>query len=261
MIRVSVFGALGRMGQEVIKAVAGDGELELSYLIDPCASRLEKSRSDGMPAELVDGVDSVIPENTDVMVDFTNADAAFKNIVWALENGIHAVVGTSGIKSEELSLFEAKSKEGGANAIIVPNFAVGAVLMMKFARTAARVFDECEIIEFHHRGKKDAPSGTAIETASQVESIIADKEPPASEQRIVGGTRGGKIGPVQIHSVRLDGYAAHQEVIFGGQGQTLSIRHNTIDRTCYMPGVLIAVKAVPGRTGVTVGLEPLLGID
>ncbi|MBN1289932.1 MAG: 4-hydroxy-tetrahydrodipicolinate reductase [Actinobacteria bacterium] len=261
MIRVSVLGALGRMGREVIKAVEGDNELELSCLIDPWASGIEQSKRECMPAELVESVTSAVPESMDVIVDFTNAAAAVENILWALDNGVHAVVGTSGIKGEELSLFEAKSGESGANVIIAPNFAIGAVLMMKFARTAARVFNECEIIEFHHRGKKDAPSGTAIETAKQVEGVIAEKKPPASEQRIVEGTRGGNIGSVQIHSVRLDGYAAHQEVVFGGPGQTLSIRHDTIDRTCYMPGVLIAVKAVAERAGVTVGLEPLLGID
>lgn len=261
MIQVSVFGALGRVGREVMKAVSEDGNLELSYCIDPHMKNLSSAERQSIQAELVESVKDVNPGKIDVMVDFTTASVAVDNIMWALENGIHAVVGTSGIKGDELSRIEEASTRYGKNVIIVPNFAIGAVLMMKFARTAAAVFDQCEIVEFHHRGKKDAPSGTAIETARQVENVIEERMPPTSEERIISGTRGGNLGPIQVHSVRLDGYAAHQEVIFGSLGQTLSIRHDTIDRTCYMPGVLIAVKAIEDRPGVTVGLEPLLGID
>lgn len=260
MIRVSVFGALGRMGREVMSAVESDEELSLSCSMDPVFDYAEKDGID-VRQKIVSDPEKLDPLDIDVIVDFTRADAAVRNIMWALDNGIHSVVGTSGIKEDELAGMAAKSAESGANVIIVPNFAIGAVLMMKFSRIAASLFDQCEIVEFHHRGKIDAPSGTAIETARQLQEIVEGGAPPSAEERIVPGTRGGKMGPVQIHSVRLDGYVAHQEVIFGGQGQTLTIRHDTIDRSCFMPGVIIAIKAIGHTPGVTVGLEPLLGID
>lgn len=260
MIKVSVFGALGRMGREVIRAVESDDELSLSCCMDPAVDYNELDGS-VLPFEIVHDPGRLNTAEIDVIVDFTRADVAVGNIMWALDNGINSVVGTSGINEDEMTGIAAKSAESGANVIIVPNFAIGAVLMMKFSRIAASLFDQCEVVEFHHRGKIDAPSGTAIETAKQVQEIISGQAPPSAEERIVPGTRGGKMGPVQIHSVRLDGYVAHQEVIFGGRGQTLTIRHDTIDRSCFMPGVIMAIKAIGKTPGLTVGLEPLLGID
>jgi 4-hydroxy-tetrahydrodipicolinate reductase len=168
------------------------------------------------------------------------------------------VVGTTGISEEDIKRLTEKAKSADANVLIAPNFAVGAVLMMRFSRIAASVFDQCEIIELHHRGKRDAPSGTAIATAGVIQEAMKPSAVPSSEEREVSGTRGGRLGPVSIHSVRLDGLVAHQEVLFGAKGQTLSIRHDTTDRSCFMPGVIIAVKAISGLPGLTIGLDSIL---
>jgi 4-hydroxy-tetrahydrodipicolinate reductase len=257
MIRVAVLGALGNMGRQVVKAVTADPELELAALVDPVTT----SELEGCDLEVMGDVDCLQGRGVDVAVDFTEPAAAFPNIIWLLDNGIHAVVGTTGLAAGQLSRIEVSADEGVANAIIAANFAVGAVLMMKFAEQAAGVFDQCEIIELHHRGKKDAPSGTAITTAERVgEAIKASKVPDPVEGRVTG-TRGGSLGDVRIHSVRLDGLVAHQEVIFGSQGQTLTIRHDTTDRSCFMPGVVMAVKAVGRLPGLTLGLEPVLDLQ
>jgi 4-hydroxy-tetrahydrodipicolinate reductase len=254
MISVAVLGAMGNMGRRVAEAVMDDPELELIALVDP-AAMLE---FEGCELELMEDVDCLAPLGVDIAVDFTEPAAAYPNTMWLLENGIHAVVGTTGLSGEQLSVIRSAAERGKANAIIAPNFALGAVLMMKFAEQAARVFDQCEIIELHHRGKKDAPSGTSITTAERIEEAMKASAVPDSIEGQVPGTRGGKLGEVRIHSVRLDGLVAHQEVIFGSRGQTLSIRHDTTDRSCFMPGVIMAVKAVDRLPGLTLGLEAVL---
>jgi 4-hydroxy-tetrahydrodipicolinate reductase len=251
---------MGRMGSEVLKAVLDDPELELSGAVDPMASGLGGGI---LVAEtevgVLERVEDLDAGSIDVLVDFTRASAAVSNIIWALDNGIHCVVGTTGIPDEELARIRSRAESGEANVIIAANFALGAVLMMRFSEMAARVFDQCEIIELHHRGKRDAPSGTALSTAGRVDKAMgAPKTPPPSETREVEGTRGGSVGAVQIHSVRLDGLVAHQEVLFGSRGETLSIRHDTTDRGSFMPGVLLAVKAVGETPGLTTGIESLL---
>jgi 4-hydroxy-tetrahydrodipicolinate reductase len=225
MIRVAVSGAAGRMGATVCEAVEAVDDLELTGRADP-----------SLDAPLAD----VLP-GADVVVDFTTPEAAPANVRESVAAGVHAVVGTTGFDLDGLRRdVEAATADGGANVFVAPNFAIGAVLMMRFAAEAARQMPECEIVELHHEGKLDAPSGTAKRTAELV--------------REAGGTV-----HEPIHSVRLPGLVAHQEVILGGEGQTLTIRHDSVDRHSFMPGVLLAVRRVgelPER--FTVGLESLL---
>ncbi|HEY5502556.1 MAG TPA: 4-hydroxy-tetrahydrodipicolinate reductase [Candidatus Anoxymicrobiaceae bacterium] len=255
MIRVVVLGAMGRMGSEVVRAVFEDPDLELEAAVDP-AGPASSSEPFGIPVmkhiSYLEGLD------VDVVVDFTEAASAVPNVLWALDHGIHCVVGTTGISEDDLASIGEKAEAGEANVLLASNFAIGAILMMKFAEQAAAVFEECEIIELHRRGKKDSPSGTAIDTARLIASAMDASEPPSSAEKLEESSRGASVGPVKIHSVRLDGLVAHQEVIFGAAGQTLSIRHDTTDRSCFMPGVVIAIKAVQGLNGLTVGLESVL---
>lgn len=257
MINVAVAGAMGKMGREVVKAVSGDDDLRLSGCVDLCAVGHEILHPvSGDP--VLGRVDELDPQGLDVLVDFTVADAARDDITWAIENGVHAVVGTTGLSESFLSEIRDRVEAANTNVLIASNFAIGAIMMMKLSEIAAKVFDQCEIIEYHHRQKVDAPSGTSIATANRIaDQMNAVPVPPATEGN-VSGARGGELGPVQIHSVRLDGYVAHQEVIFGAPGQTLAIRHDSIDRSCYMPGVVLAVKAVSGLRGLTIGIDDLL---
>ena len=226
-IRVGVFGAGGRMGAAVCAAVAEDLELDLVAAIDPAHA------GDVVEGMTVVAEASEVGAQIDVVIDFTLISAARANAQWAAENGVHAVIGTSGFNADDFDRLRAAFTR--SNCVIAPNFAIGAVLMMRFAAEASRHMAKAEIVELHHDGKLDAPSGTAKRTAELME------------------------GEVPIHSVRLPGLVAHQEVIFGGEGQTLSIRHDSIDRSSFMPGVLLAVRRVgdlPDR--FVVGLENLL---
>jgi 4-hydroxy-tetrahydrodipicolinate reductase len=259
-IKVVVCGAAGRMGQEVCRAVAQDNQLLLVGAVDPAAV----GRSVKEVAGLKEYGDLVIMSNlkdflaekgADVMVDFTLATAAKENIMTALRHNVHAVVGTTGLSEADLAQIKQVAEESQANVFIAPNFAIGAVLMMKFAEIAASFMDFVEIVELHHEKKKDAPSGTALQTAAK---IVTKKVPQTIEGDDI--SRGQNYKGVRIHSVRLPGLVAHQEVIFGGQGQTLTIKHDSIDRTSFMPGVLKAIKAVSDLRGLTIGLDRLLGL-
>lgn len=258
MIKVCVLGALGRVGQEVVRTVLVDKELELVASVDPIGPGPLFGSGKGIAA--FRDISYLEDMDIDVAVDFTNAGAAMPNILWALERGIHCVIGTTGLTPDNIASIKSLTEDGKANALIAPNFAIGAVMMMRFSEMAAGVFDQCEIIELHHRGKKDSPSGTAIETARRIEGAIDAAEVPGTAESAIKGARGGICGPVHIHSVRLDGLVADQEVIFGAPGQTLSIKHSTTDRTSFMPGIVIAIKAIGDLPGLTVGLEPLLGL-
>lgn len=223
MIRVAVSGAAGRMGQAVCEAVEGAEGAELAAQADPA-----------LGVELADALG-----DADVVVDFTTPETALANATACLEAGVHVVVGTTGFDLDALRA-TAESTTGGANCFVAPNFAIGAVLLMEVSQTIARHMPECEIVELHHDKKLDAPSGTAKRTAELIDAAGGNVHQP-------------------IHSVRLPGLVAHQEVIFGGEGQTLSIRHDSIDRRSFMPGVLLAVRKVGGLTDrFTVGLEKLL---
>ncbi|HYZ47035.1 MAG TPA: 4-hydroxy-tetrahydrodipicolinate reductase [Actinomycetota bacterium] len=238
-IRVAVLGAPGRMGMAVCAAVREDLDLELVAGI---------GRNDPLSV--------VIDRGAEVAVDFTTPGAVKENVRFLLEHGVHAVVGTSGLHDRDLEEIARWVSESRANAFVAPNFAVGAVLMMSFAASAARYFDRAEIVERHHERKLDSPSGTALRTAALMN---AERSAPWQEGREDGlPWRGGNEGGVRIHSLRLPGSVAHQEVVLGSAGETLSIRHDSIDRSSFMPGVVLAIKAVGRRSGLTVGLEALL---
>ena len=253
MIRVGVLGAAGRMGREVCQAVAGAGDLQLVAAVDPNNTGLE---AEGLLVGAT--IESLAAATVDVAVDFTHPSSVMPNTRWCLRNGIHAVVGTTGLTPLDLDELRALAEAGDANCVVAPNFALGAVLLLRFAAQAARYFHAAEVIELHHDAKADAPSGTAIATAR---AIAAARREDWSAPEAVGtyvGARGANVDGIQVHAVRLPGLVAHEEVLFGGPGQTLSLRHDTLNRASFMPGVLMAVRAVAARTGLTVGLDPLL---
>ncbi|HZN15173.1 MAG TPA: 4-hydroxy-tetrahydrodipicolinate reductase [Acidimicrobiales bacterium] len=261
MRRVGVFGAGGRMGAAVCHAVANDPELDLVAAVDPYHLGLDLRQVTGVNGGLqVQGdAEAFLPAKVEVAVDFTVVDAARENLRWCAANGVHAVVGTTGFSDDDYAEFG--SIFVNSNCVIAPNFAIGAVLMMRFAELASPYFETAEIIELHHDGKVDAPSGTARATAERMATASSDWAPDPTQDEVLRGARGGKgPGNIPIHSVRMRGMFAHQEVLMGTTGQTLSIRHDTFDRDCYMPGVLLAIKAVGRRPGVTRGLEALIDL-
>ena len=245
MTRVGVFGSRGRMGAEVCRAVDSATDLELVAALD-----LEDDRA---PAEAAQ-----------VMVDFTHPDAVMDNLSWCIDHGIHAVVGTTGFTDERLNqLRTSLADQDGVGVLIAPNFSIGAVLMMRFAEQAAAFYESAEIIELHHPAKADAPSGTAANTARRIAAArdaAALGAPPDATAQELAGARGAQVDGIRVHGVRLRGLVAHQEVLFGAEGETLTIRHDSLDRVSFMPGVLAAVRAVSTRPGLTVGIEPILGI-
>jgi 4-hydroxy-tetrahydrodipicolinate reductase len=254
VIRVGVLGADGRMGHVVWAAVFGDPQLEPVAAIDPnSAGKLLPGRM-----EIASELKALVEAEAEVAVDFTRPDAVMDNVRFCVENGIHSVVGTTGIGPDGLDEIRSWLGEGpDVGVIVAPNFSIGAVVGQRLAEEAARFFPAAEVIELHHDRKVDAPSGTAAATARRI--AAARKEDWSGP---AGGAefRGGDVEGVRVHSVRLPGLVAHQEVIFGAQGQTLTIRHDAPDRSCYMPGVLLAIKEASRRPGLTLGLEPLLGL-
>ena len=262
MIRVGVFGAAGRMGSTVCQAVADDPDLELVAAVDPHHSGIDLRQAIGVdvPGVQVQGdSDMFAKAGVQVAVDFTHLDAARENVEWCAANGVHAVVGTTGFTPDDLARFEKRFTK--SSCLIAPNFAIGAVLMMRFAELAAPFFETAEIIELHHDNKIDAPSGTAMRTAERMAAISEEWGQDPTKKVVVEGARGG-AGPagIHIHSVRLRGLIAHQEVLLGTTGQSLTIRHDSFDRVSFMPGVLLACKRVAEFPGVTVGLDAVLGL-
>ena len=246
-IKVAILGAKGRMGTESVKAISAADDLELVASLD-----------------LGDSLDLLKSSGAEVVLDFTHPDSDMKNIEYAINSGIHVVVGTTGIDSQRMDVIKSLlAKNPKVGAIIAPNFALSAVLMMQFAAKAATYFDSVEIIELHHPDKADAPSGTATRTAELISDARAKAKKSAMPDKTssgLAGARGAKVGDVPIHSIRLRGLVAHQEVLMGDQGETLSIRHDSIDRSGYMPGVLLAIRSVKTRAGLTFGLENLIDI-
>lgn len=267
VLRVGVIGGAGRMGREVCRAVSEADDLALVAIVDSAAATGSSSGADaGAWPAVSSSLETLADAGAQVVVDFTTADAARRSLPWCAERGIHAVVGTTGLGPDDMASFERAFTGQPANLVVAPNFAIGAVLMMRFCELAAPLMDGVEIVELHHDQKRDAPSGTALRTA---ERIAAAREeagsrplpPDPTTDAVLGGGRGGEgPGGVRIHAVRLPGLVAHQEVVFGALGQSLTIRHDSYDRRSFMPGVLLAVRAVPARPGVTVGLEQLLGL-
>ncbi len=262
MIKVMVSGAHGRMGLTVVGAVLDDPELELVGAVDAIGAddvgELIGRKSIGIPIE-TDLGRALNARKPDVMVDFTQPAVVFGNVMTALEHGVSPVVGTTGLSDEALEKIRAESVKRSTPAFIAPNFALGAVLMMKFATEAAKYFSDVEIIELHHDKKLDAPSGTAALTAKMINTVRAEhRQGHPNEVEKIDRVRGGEVGGIRVHSVRLPGFVAHQEVIFGGLGQTLTIRHDSLNRESFMPGVMLACKRVRSLTGLTVGLDKLL---
>ncbi|HTU75492.1 MAG TPA: 4-hydroxy-tetrahydrodipicolinate reductase [Trebonia sp.] len=248
MIKVGVLGAKGRMGQQACAAVAGAPDMELLAQVDA---------GDSLSALLA----------ADAVVDFTHVGVVMDNLRWCVEHGRSVVVGTSGFTDDRLQEVRGwlGQAEPGPRVLIAPNFSIGAVLMMRFAAQAARFFESSEIIELHHASKLDAPSGTALRTAGMIAQARGaaglGPSPDATSQE-VPGARGASVDQVRVHSVRVAGLVAHQEVLFGGNGETLTIRHDSLDRASFMPGVLLALRGLASLpAGLTVGLEPLLGLD
>lgn len=261
MTRVGVIGAAGKMGSIVCRTVLGEPDLTLVAAISESRRGEELSTVIGHPeADLRVSADlqTLLQADAEVAVDFTRPDAVLEHIRFCVTHGIHAVVGTTGLGPERVEEVRRWVKEGGeANVLIAPNFSVGAVLAQRLAEEAARYFPAAEVIELHHDEKVDAPSGTAAATARRIAAAREDAV-AGPDAEGVPGVRGGLVDGVRVHSVRLPGLVAHQEVLFGGLGQTLSIRHDATDRSSFMPGVLLAIREVGRRTGVTVGLETLL---
>lgn len=266
-MRVGVVGAGGKMGTEVCRTVAADPDLELVAAVDPDSTGTDIGVSRGL--RIQGSLAALVDSGVEVLVDFTRVDAARSTLEWCADAGIHAVVGTTGFSDrdmERLRVLFAGPDTGAPNCVLAPNFAIGAVLMMRFAEIAAPWFQGAEIVELHHDGKLDAPSGTAMATALRMASArAAVGADPFPEDRttttMVEGARGGRgPGGTRMHSVRLTGLVAHQEVILGAVGQSLTIRHDSYDRTSFMAGVTLAIKSVADRPGLTVGLEPLLGL-
>ncbi len=245
MIKVGVLGARGRMGSEVVKAVTEAGDCELVAALDQD-----------------DSLDALVTSGAQVVVDFTTPDVVMANLDFLIKNNIHAVVGTTGFSDDRIAQLNSwLAANPSAGVLIAPNFAIGAVLMMEFAEKAAKFFESAEIIELHHPNKVDAPSGTAARTAA----LISDARKraglsamPDATTTALDGARGANVGEVPVHSVRLRGLIAHQEVLFGGLGETLTIRHDSLDRAGFMPGVLLGVRQVSTHPGLTVGLEKFM---
>jgi 4-hydroxy-tetrahydrodipicolinate reductase len=244
VIKVGVFGAKGRMGSEAVKAVQAADGLELV-------------------AAIGSGDDREAAAGADVIVDFTRPDVVMDNLAWCIKNGINAVVGTTGFTEERLEDLRTRLEPTDLGILIAANFSIGAVLMMRFAEQAARFYESAEIIELHHPGKADAPSGTATATASRVAAARQraglGAVPDATAHQL-DGARGAVVDGIHVHGVRLRGLVAHQEVLLGAEGETLTIRHDSLDRASFMPGVVAAVRAIGDRPGLTIGIEDILGI-
>jgi len=241
MIKVGVLGARGRMGAEVVKAVTDAPDLELVAALD-----------------LGDSLDALVTNGAQVVVDFTTPDSVMANLEFLISKNIHAVVGTTGFDDARIAKIQTLLANSKSGVLIAPNFAIGAVLMMEFATKAAKYFESAEIIELHHPNKVDAPSGTASRTAELMSKSRKEAglgAMPDATSTSLDGARGATVGDIPVHSVRLRGLVAHQEVLLGGIGETLSIRHDSIDRVGFMPGVLLGVRQVVTHAGLTFGLE------
>ncbi|ADG78374.1 4-hydroxy-tetrahydrodipicolinate reductase OS=Tsukamurella paurometabola (strain ATCC 8368 / DSM/ CCUG 35730 / CIP 100753 / JCM 10117 / KCTC 9821 / NBRC 16120 / NCIMB 702349 / NCTC 13040) OX=521096 GN=dapB PE=3 SV=1 [Tsukamurella paurometabola] len=247
MLNVGVLGSGGKVGRAMVDAVDAADDLVLSAAVDAG-----------------DTLTALLDSNTQVVIDFTHPDAVMDNLKFLIDNGIHAVVGTTGFTDDRLDTIRGwLDEKPGVGVLIAPNFAIGAVLCMRFAAQAAKYFESVEVIELHHPHKADAPSGTATRTAE----LIAEAREEAGRGPMPDATsaefdraRGARVDGVRVHSVRVAGLVAHQEVLLGTQGETLTIRHDSLDRSSFVPGVLLGVRGISDRPGLTVGIEPLLDL-
>ncbi|MGD0985141.1 MAG: 4-hydroxy-tetrahydrodipicolinate reductase [Acidimicrobiales bacterium] len=268
MLRVGVFGAAGRMGAATCAAVLAAADLELVVAVDPAAAGRpldDVAAVRGSGLEIAASPGAAAEAGAEVMVDFTVAQAAREDLRWCADHGVHAVCGTTGFGEADLESLRAWFS-GDAHAIVAPNFSIGAALMMRCAELCAPWVAGAEIVELHHDRKRDAPSGTSLETIRRMQAArdaagAGDWAADPTEKELVAGARGGRSeGGLHVHSVRLPGFVAHQEVIFGLEGEILLVRHDSLDRASFMPGVLLAVRRVAETAGLTVGLAGLLGL-
>lgn len=247
-MKVGVLGARGKVGSEVCRAVEAAEDLTLSAALDAG-----------------DSLDALVEAGAEAVVDFTHPDAVMGNLEFCVRNGIHAVVGTTGFDEERLEKLRGWLADApGTGVLVAPNFSIGAVLMMRFAAEAAPFYESVEIVEMHHPDKADAPSGTARRTAALVAEARrkAGSGPvPDATSTALEGARGADVDGIRVHGLRLRGLVAHQEVMLGGPGETLTIRHDSMDRASFMPGVLLGLRRIAGAPGLTVGLEEFLGLD
>jgi 4-hydroxy-tetrahydrodipicolinate reductase len=248
MIRVGVLGAQGKMGSTVVDAVNNATDMEVVSALD-----------------IGDSLEALVANKAEVVVDFTTPDSVMANLSFLIKHGIHGVVGTTGFDEGRLTMLRSQlAKAPSVGILIAPNFGLGAILMMEFAKKAAPLFESVEIVELHHPNKVDAPSGTAKRTAELISDARARAKsaamPDATKESLVGA-RGANVDGVPIHSVRARGFVAHQEVIFGGVGEILTIRHDSLDRQSFMPGVLLGIKRISSAPGLTVGLEHFLDLN
>lgn len=257
MINVAVTGALGKMGRTVCAAISEADGMVLAAAVDTAFAREEAQESLEYDVPKFTGLSMCLEEaDVDVAVDFTTPDSVYDNISTCLDAGVHCVVGTTGMEASHFVEVEKRAEEGEANCFLAPNFAIGAVLMMEASKVISRYMSDCEIVELHHDQKLDAPSGTALRTAEMIAGARHDEPEPAGPDG--NPSRGTVFKGIPIHSVRLPGLVAHQEVIFGGKGQTLSLRHDSVSRESFMPGVVLAIRRVPEIKGLVVGLEKIL---
>ena len=246
MIKVGVLGAKGRMGAEVVKAINSAPDLALTSALD-----------------LGDSLSDFVANQTRVVVDFTHPDVVMENLKFLIEQNINVVVGTTGFTDDRIQQIEKWLNKKSVGVLIAPNFGLGAVLMMNFAEKAAAYFESVEIVELHHPQKADAPSGTATHTAERIAKARKKAglgQMPDATTSEISGARGARISDIPVHSVRLRGLVAHQEVIFGDPGETFTLRHDSIDRVGFMPGVLLGVRKIIDQPGLTLGLESLLDL-
>lgn len=261
--KIAVFGICGKMGVDITRQLLKEKDIKVV-----CGLDIINAGNDfgtlyaGGPAgiEIFNNFKDIRKLNPDLILDFTNAESAFNSIIWAVRNKIDIIVGTTGITKEKLSAVESELKEGSSKVFIVPNFAIGAVIMMKMSAAVAKYFENCEIIEMHHDRKKDAPSGTSLLTAEYIaqKKKMNDSRLKDGESETVSGSRGAFYEGINIHSLRLPGYLASQEVVFGTTGQTLKIRHDSIDRLSFYPGVVLAIRKIDNLSNFTVGLDKIL---
>jgi len=262
-IKVGVMGACGKMGQEICKTILDDADLELAAAIDVINQGYDIGLLVGRPqvgVTIESNFNSVVQSTKlDVLVDFTNAQALLNNVPKALSQGINLVIGTTGLTSEEIEGIQIMAMDNNVGVFIAPNFAIGAVLMIKFAKEAAEYFPHIEIIEKHHDQKLDAPSGTAIKTLEEISKVrMPLKQGNLKEYEKIPGVRGGDYQGIKVHSMRMPGLIAHHEIVFGGIGQTLTIKHDSLSRESFMPGIILACKKVITWKGLIYGLENLL---
>jgi len=254
MKKIAMFGICGKMGTSMAKELLKEKDIEVICGFDKL--NVEKDK------KIFNRYEDVRNLNPNLIVDFTNAKAALKTITWALDEGIDIIVGTTGFKKDELIKIEQKVNKSGSKVFIVPNFSIGAVLMIKISQMIAKYFDDCEIIELHHDKKKDAPSGTSILTAQQISQTkeFNSARLKDGETETVSGSRGAFSDGIHIHSVRMPGFLAHQNVIFGTCGQTLSIKHDSIDRSSFYPGLLLAIRKIDKMPNYTYGLDKIIDL-